>query len=183
MSWITAIIIIFVAAMAFGPLMWFRSTPSQRREVEARKCAAELGLRVRLTPVSELNLPWLDSSDTVAAYCLVPQPTEKAEGKAPLEAQSWRLIKERISHEAHFDGYWNWQRKRAAEPGWHEVLREALGQLPKDALALDYDRGTFCIYWRERGGREEVEHLAGVLREILERTATSSRQVDQGDLA
>lgn len=180
MTWVTALIIVFVAAMALGPLMWFRSTPAQRREIEARKHAAELGLRVHLTTAANLNLPGLEPNDTVAAYCLVPKPADKAEGKAPLEARPWRLIKERIDHEAHFEGYWNWQKHRQAEPKWHPVLKEVLKQLPKDVQAIDYDRGTLCIYWRERGGRDDVQRLLDVMHYLLEQVA--ARSVPQGEV-
>lgn len=173
-SWAGVLIIIFVAAMAFGPLMWFRSTPAQRRLVAVRNRAAQLGLRVRMLSGKDLELPGIEADELIAGYCLTVEPTEKAEGKAPLEAKSWRLIKERISHEAHFDGFWNWQRGRVAELHWQPAIREALGLLPPDTLALDYHRGTLCVFWREKGGPETVERLAGTLRQLLEKGVAES---------
>lgn len=170
-SWAGILIIVFVAAMAFGPLMWFRSTPAERRMVAARKHAAEQGLRVQLVSAGDLEVPSLDALDQLAGYCLTPEPSSLVEGKAPLESASWRLIRERISHEAHFQGYWNWHKKRAAGPEWHAALKEALPQLPADTAALEYQRGTLCVYWREKGGQEEVERLAALMQQLLERAA------------
>lgn len=180
-SWVGIFIIVFVVAMAFGPLMWFRSTPAERRMVAARKYAAELGMQVRLQSGADLDVPGVDATDQFAGYCLTPEPSSITEGKAPLEAAAWRLIRERISHETHFQGYWNWYKKRAAAPEWHAALRDHLPQLPADAVALDYQRGRLCIFWREKGGREGVERVATLLRQILEQAGQAqAQQMDTG---
>lgn len=176
-SWVSVLIIVFVVSMALGPLMWFRSTPAEKRMVAARKHAAELGLRVQLLSAADLEVPGAEAAEPLAGYCLTPEPADMAEGKAPTGAATWRLIKERISHESHFQGYWNWHKKRPAGAEWHQALKAALPQLPPDAVAVDYRRATLCVFWREKGGQEAVERLAVILRQILEQAAKDQLQL------
>ncbi|MGQ9424639.1 hypothetical protein ACXYTJ_01680 [Gilvimarinus sp. F26214L] len=166
--WTSILIISLVAAMAVGPIMWFRSTPSQRRIVGFRNRAAQLGLRVRIVSLRDLLPSERDSAETVAGYGLPwVRSGEDGNGLARRPANHpWRLIKERISHEGHFQGYWNWQEGMVADSKWHDPLRAMVSDLPPDAVALENNAHGLWLYWRERGAPEAVDRLAATLESL-----------------
>lgn len=169
--WIPILIIVLVVAMAIGPIMWFRSTPYQRRIIKFRSHAAELGLRVQVKPLADLGIPAASGGmDTVVAYGLpwVQSGREETDASRRPGKRPWRLVKERMEHDSHFAGWWNWQKGLEADRRWHGPLREQIPQLPEDALALENDRRALWLYWRERGGIEGVDQVAAILRSLKE---------------
>lgn len=167
--WIPVLIIALVAAMAVGPVMWFRSTPYQRRIVDVRDRANQLGLRVRLTPLSELGVSGEGAREhMVAGYGLAwIQPGQDDNSRSRgRPGREWCLVKERISHEAHFSGWWDWRKGRQADKEWHEALRALLPNLPADTIALESNQQALCLYWDEKGRPEQVDRVASVLNSL-----------------
>lgn len=180
--WIPVLIIVLVAAMAVGPILWFRSTPYQRRIIQVRNRASQLGLRIRLITRSELGLGG-DAAEGafVAGYGLdwVQPKQEQFPGRVN---HQWCLLRERISHEGHFAGWWNWQPGRQADPQWHETLRTLLPQLPEDAVALESNQQGLWLYWEERGKLERVDQIASLLRSLRQHgLELSKRRPGGGD--
>jgi hypothetical protein len=167
--WIPILITVLAAALAIGPVMWFRSTPSQRRIIEFRGRAARLGLQVRLVSLADLGVAGEEAKvDTVAAYGLAWVRDAQDDNKVTRRAanRAWCLLKQRISHEGHFAGWWNWQPGREADTKWHAPLRALLVELPADVLALENNRLGLWLYWREKGQAERVEQIASILQRM-----------------
>lgn len=158
---IPILIIALVVALAVGPIMWFRTTPAQKRVIRFRRRAAERNLRVQVHAAAGLKL---DSS--VVAYGL---PWVHEAGDAPSllrhpDLQPWRLQRERIEHDGHFAGWWDWQPALEAPAAWRPALRELLPDLPPDAVLLENNRQGLWLYWRERGDIAQVDRIADQLQ-------------------
>lgn len=169
--WIPVLVIVLVIAMAVGPVMWFRSTPYQQKIVEFRNRANRLGLRVRLTALAELGVPGDAAREhKVAGYGLAwIQPQDDNEQRQRPAIQEWCLVKERISHEGHFSGWWNWRTGGQANREWHEDLRTLLPSLPRDVVALESNRQGLWLYWDEKGSPEQVDRVASILNDLRRR--------------
>lgn len=169
--WIPALVIVLVIALAVGPVMWFRSTPYQQQIINTRSRATKLGLRVQLVPLSELGVAGEDAKgDFVAAYGLpwVQRESDESEVIGRPASYSWRLMRQRISHEAHFEGWWDWQNGQRADKSWHAPLLALLRELPSDVIAIESSRQNLWLYWRERGGPERVDQVAAILARLRE---------------
>ncbi|MCW8194072.1 hypothetical protein F6455_04650 [Proteobacteria bacterium 005FR1] len=164
--WIAIVIIVLAIALAVGPVMWLRTTPSQKREIAFRNRAARLGLRVQLRPAADLDLRGHENSgEMLAGYGLLWVKTPGDRQKVPLHPRNkpWRLRRERISHESHFAGWWDWSKDLEADPAWHDQLRALLPKLPPDSLVVENNRQGLWVYWRERGDVKRVDDLAATL--------------------
>lgn len=190
--WIPILIIALAIALAVGPVMWLRTTPRQRRLIALRNRAAQLGLRVQLRQAADLGLQRDEfGAEILAGYGLlwVKSPEDDPKVLRHASNRSWRLRRQRISHESHFEGWWDWQQGMEADPGWHEALRRLIPALPPDTLVLDNDRQGLWLYWRERGNLARVEAVAATLQslkatgqELARRARTEEDMSDEGEL-
>jgi hypothetical protein len=167
--WIPILVIALAVALAIGPVMWLRTTPMQRRLISFRNRAAQLGLRVQLRQAVDLDLKGDEfSGEILAGYGLlwVKSPEDDARVLRHPVTRPWRLRRQRISHESHFAGWWDWHTGMEADSAWHEPLHGLIPDLPPDALVVENDRQGLWIYWRERGDLKRVEGLAASLRTL-----------------
>lgn len=183
--WIPVVIIAMAIALAVGPVMWMRTTPGQRRVIGLRNRAAQLGLRVQLRQAADVDLKSDEyKGETLAAYGLywVKDPGDRQKVPRHPRNRPWRLRRERISHESHFAGWWDWQEGMEADPAWHELLRGLVPNLPPDALVLENNRQGLWLYWRERGNESRVEELAatlGALKRTGQELASGSEEDEE----
>jgi hypothetical protein len=169
--WIPIVIMVLAIALALGPVMWLRTTPGQRRTISFRNRAAQLGLRVQLRPAADLDLESEEfQGESLPGYGLlwVKGPDDPAGVLRHPRNRPWRLRRQRISHESHFVGWWDWQKGMEADPAWHEILRRVIADLPPDALVLENNRQGLWLYWRERGDLSRVDSVAACLRTLKE---------------
>jgi hypothetical protein len=173
MVWLLIIVILLVA---FGPILWLRPSPRDRRLTALRAQARKDGLRVEMR-----RYPHLDRA---------PEERVTAGGK-PLESvRECAVYLQPLDPKLrHLPG---WRILRAAEglpawPGWVfeigtkprdpqlqrmlDALALVVERLPGDVVGLECDPLNLGIYWLERPGNgpAEVTALAGWLRDAADR--------------
>jgi hypothetical protein len=154
-GWIPVVVIIFAMTLVVGPVMWLKPSQRDQRLASLRQRAAKAGLNVQMLP-----LPAAAGEGTAAVYF--------ARWQNPRRLRTgWTLELQRMAHEMHFSGYWDWRNGRAAtETAW-PLLRNLLQQLPADATAVICSESGLGVQWRETSGD------AGMA--ALEKALTDSR--------
>lgn len=167
MIWVVILLILLVA---FGPLLWLRPSPRERRLGKLRQQAYREGLRVELrrlpraNPAAEERVTAggraLDLSQECAAYL---KPLTRRLRMLP----AWRLLREGDGMAA-FPG---WAFEAGARPD-HPRLQAALAavatvvaDLPDDVIAVECEPGNVAAYWVEGPGStpDRVSGLAAKL--------------------
>lgn len=164
------IIIGVIFVVAFGPLLWLRPSPRERRLARLRQRAYELGLRVELRKLPRRDVAAEERvsaggrpRDTTADYAAYISPLASRLRRLP----GWRLLR-------HGDGM-------QALPGWwfeagrrpdHDhldaslaVLTDELTALPEDVIAVECQPLSLAGYWLEgpETSPERVDDLAARL--------------------
>lgn len=158
-SWLPILIIVFVVALVIGPVMWLKPSGRDRRLAALRQNAASSGLRVQMQ-----SLPAAEGKGTAAVYF--------SQWRNPRRLQvGWGLELKRISHEAHFDGFWDWRSGRKAPAAAKGPLKELIERLPADATAVICNDGGLGVQWKENsgeGGLKAIQGALGDLRPLIE---------------
>ncbi|SDZ79113.1 hypothetical protein [Microbulbifer marinus] len=163
-GWLPLIIIIFAVALVLGPVMWLKPNQRDRRLAKLRGSAAKAGM-----PVQMLPLPAAEGEGTAAVYY------SRWEDARRLQL-GWVLELQRVEHDMHFSGRWDWRNSRAApKPAW-EPLRQMLDQLPRDACAIVANQSGLGIQWQESGGDGAFSALQAVLDEFRPRIEEAIRR-------
>lgn len=163
-GWLPLIIILFALALVVGPVMWLKPSARDRRLADLRGRAAKSGITVQMQA-----LPAALGQGTAAVYY------SRWQDKRRLQL-GWRLELQRVEHEMHFAGRWDWRNGRAApKPAW-EPLRKMLDQLPGDACAVVASEGGLGIQWRESGGDAAYRALETALAEFRPTIEEAIRQ-------
>ncbi|WP_237064764.1 hypothetical protein [Microbulbifer guangxiensis] len=87
----------------------------------------------------------------------------------------WNLELQRMSHELHFAGRWDWSGRAAPEAAWH-LIRELLDRLPEDACGIQSTRGGLGIQWQERSGDKGFETVEQSLQQMRPEIEEAIRQ-------
>jgi hypothetical protein len=164
------IIIIVILLVAFGPLMWLRPSPRERRQAALRQQAYQEGMRVELRRIPPRN----------------PAPEERVtasgrERQLTLDAPAyiypfpgrlrmlpkWRILRGDDGSPA-YPGWVFEPGKRPDHPQLREmldVLESMVGTLPDDVVAVECDPQNLAAYWLEGPGTTpaRVTDLAGRL--------------------
>lgn len=157
-GWLPLLIIIFAVALVVGPVMWMKPSDRDRRLAELRQRATAAGMTVKMRP-----LPPALGEGTAAVYF------NRWEDPRRLDV-GWNIELQRMSHDLHFSGRWDWAGKAAPEAAW-PLVRELLGRLPEDACGIHSTQGGLGIQWQERSGDkgfEAVEQALAHLRPEIE---------------
>ncbi|SHE50539.1 hypothetical protein SAMN04487965_0036 [Microbulbifer donghaiensis] len=163
-GWLPLIIILFAVALVLGPVMWLKPNQRDRRLAKLRGSAAKSGM-----PVQMLKLPAALGEGTAAVYY-------NRWGDSRRLQLGWVLELQRMEHDMHFAGRWDWRKGRAApQPAW-EPLRQLLDQLPRDACAIVANENGFGIQWQETGGDSAFSRLEATLNEFRPRIEEAIRQ-------
>jgi len=170
------IVIALIMLVAFGPLLWLRPSPRERRLGRLRQRAYRQGMRVELRrlPVSDLA-----AEDRVSAGGK-PRDTsqENAAYIRPLAGRlrmlpELRILRGDLGSSAGIAG-WSFEAgRRPADARLNtllEELRPLVEKLPEDVVALQIEPLAVAGYWLEGAAAspERVDDLAARLSEIGE---------------
>ena len=168
-SWVPIVVIILAVALVIGPVMWLKPSSRDRKLAELRQKAAAAGLKVQMQ-----SLPEALGQGTAATYfCQWRNPRRLSTG--------WVLELQRVSHEMHFNGQWDWRKGRAAPEAAQSALKELLAMLPTDATAVFANDSGLGVQWRERSGDNgftRVQEALDAQRPVIEEAI---RQVSRSD--
>jgi len=153
-TWLPLLIILFALALAVGPVMWLKPSARDRRLATLRRRAAQAGVVVQMQA-----LPAALGQGSAAVYSSRWQDTRRLQ-------LGWALELQRVEHEMHFRGRWDWRNGRAAPPPAWEALREMLERLPEDACAVVGSEGGLGIQWQESAGEAGFRALESALVEF-----------------
>ncbi|AMX02647.1 hypothetical protein SAMN05660479_00749 [Microbulbifer thermotolerans] len=154
-GWLPLLILLFVLALVVGPVMWMKPSARDRRLAAMRARAAASGLAVQMQA-----LPAALGQGTAAVY-------SSRWGDGRRLQLGWILELQRVEHELHFAGRWDWRNGRPAAPksAW-EPLRQMLKNLPEDACAVIAQENGLGIQWRESSGDAGFHALEAALAEF-----------------
>lgn len=171
-SWLPLIIILFAVALVIGPVMWLKPSSRDRRLASLRQNAASAGLKVQMQA-----LPASQGEGNAAVYF--------SQWRNPRRLQTgWTLELQRMSHEMHFDGVWDWRKGRQAPELAHKPLKELVGKLPADATAIICGDSGLGVQWRERSGEDGlkvIENALTELRPVIEEAIREPQRRDVGE--
>ncbi|MCW8128518.1 hypothetical protein [Microbulbifer halophilus] len=153
-GWLPLFIILFAVALVVGPVMWLKPSTRDRRLAALRGDAAKAGLTVQMMP-----LPAALGEGTAAVYIC------RWEDRRRLQT-GWVLERQRVEHEMHFAGYWDWRNGRVAPRAVWGSLRKMLSELPADACAIIATGNGIGVQWRETSGAAGAEKLQSLLSEF-----------------
>ena len=171
-SWLPIIAIIFAVVLVIGPVMWLKPSSRDRKLAELRQRAASAGLKVQMQ-----TLPASQGVGNAAVYF--------AQWRNPRRLQTgWGLELQRMEHEMHFDGIWDWRNGRQAPEAAHAPLKELLGMLPADACAVYANDSGLGVQWGERSGDDGLskvqDALTGMRPVIEEAIRLSAPRQEEG---
>lgn len=152
------LLIALVLCLILSSLVWIKPSPRQKLLAAMRREATAQGLQVQLSkaPDAREGEGRLDH----AIYLLPWGPDTAAQSTG-----EWLLIKgSRRGVEASWEG-WRWL-SREAPITWHQTIGEALRKLPDDVDGLSASPRGLGVFWRERGGLEDVGWIAEILRQL-----------------
>ncbi len=164
------IIIAVIFVVAFGPLLWLRPSPRERRLGRLRQRAYELGLRVELR---RLPRPDVTPEERVSAGGRARDITaDYAAYISPLTARlrmlpAWRLLRQGNGMQA-VPG-WSFEAGRRPRHDRLEAaldaVAEELAALPEDVIALECQPFSLADYWLEgpQTTTQRVDDLAARL--------------------
>lgn len=158
-SWLPLLVILLAVALVIGPVMWLKPSSRDRRLASLRQAAASAGFRVQMQ-----KLPASQGSGTAAMYLAGWRNPRKLD-------TGWGLEVQRMSHEMHFEDVWDWRNGRRAPEAAESPLRDLLGQLPADSVAVLATDGGLGVQWKETSGDpgfRAIQHALTELRPIIE---------------
>lgn len=168
-SWLPLVVILFAVALVIGPVMWLKPSGRDRRLASLRQSAASAGLRVQMQ-----SLPAAEGAGNAAVYISGWRNPRKLN-------TGWGLELQRMSHEMHFDGVWDWRNGRHAPEAAESPLRDLLEQLPADATAILCTDGGLGVQWKEISGErgfKSIQHALMELRPIIEEAIREPQRND-----
>ncbi|MFC6635552.1 hypothetical protein [Microbulbifer taiwanensis] len=163
-GWLPLIIILFAVALVLGPVMWLKPSERDRRLADLRGRAARSGMTVQMQA-----LPAALGEGTAAVYYSRWQDSRRLQ-------LGWILERQRVEHDMHFEGRWDWRNGRAAPQAAWEPLRQMLDQLPEGACALVASQNGLGIQWRETGGDSAFRSLESALGQFRPTIEEAIRQ-------
>ncbi len=138
----TYLLILVVVLIALSPLLSMMPSRRQRQLADLRQAAASAGLYVKLEKAA-------DGSPRVFYGCR-RQRGDRPEAPVSLARSGNDWVPAA--------GHWPSDRCAALEP------------LPEGVIGVREDREGVGVNWDEQGSREDVEAIAGVLRDLLGRS-------------
>ncbi|WGL17267.1 hypothetical protein PVT68_02955 [Microbulbifer bruguierae] len=167
-SWLPLIVIVFAVALVIGPVMWMKPSSRDRKLADLRQRAATSGLKVQMQP-----LPASQGTGSAATYF--------SHWRNPRRLQTgWALELQRMSHEMHFEGVWDWRKGRAAPEPALAPLKELIAALPADATGVYAADAGLGIQWGERSGNAGLAAIQAVLESQRPLIEEAIRQYQPG---
>lgn len=158
--WWPIVILVFVVALALGPIMMMRPSPRQRQLARMRALAQKRGFVVRMA-----HNPMEGTDSGVLAIYSIPWP------QGGFISPPWLLLKKNYNHDIHFYQHWDWQGSNKAHELWQSELRQGLQRLPPAIVALECNTLGLGCFWSEKCGSKSetqmVDELYGVLSDIM----------------
>ncbi|WP_043316501.1 hypothetical protein [Microbulbifer sp. HZ11] len=172
-SWVPIVVIIFAVVLVIGPVMWLKPSSRDRKLAELRHKAASAGLKVQMQ-----TLPAAIGEGTAATYF--------SQWRNPRRLNTgWVLEMQRMSHEMHFEGTWDWRKGRAAPEAAQPPLRELISMLPSDVTAIFANDSGLGVQWRERTGDvgfAKIQQALAVQRPVIEEAIRQPTRSESGEV-
>ncbi|SDK23273.1 hypothetical protein [Microbulbifer yueqingensis] len=163
-SWLPLLIILLAVALVIGPVMWLKPSGRDRRLASLRQRAAAAGMIVQMSALPESR-----GEGTAAVYIARWEDPRRL-------LTGWVLELQRMAHDMHFSGRWDWRNDRSApEKAW-QLLREMLAALPDDALGIHATQAGLGVQWREQTGDRGMDMLVTALEEFRPAIEDAIRQ-------
>jgi hypothetical protein len=156
------LLIVFLIAVVLSPLVMMKASPGQTRVSAFRRKAMSLGLKVQLVP--EIDAEESATRPEAVRYFL-PYPLDSVEVLRGRLA-SWTLMR---GQRRGWDSPWpEWRWFRAEAPAHcHDIISNAINQLPACAYGIRADKGGVSVFLREIGEDTAVQQVADSLRLLL----------------
>ena len=182
------LLIIVVLLVAFGPVLWLRPSPRERRLAALRAQARKDGLRVEIRRYPKQDLRPEDR--VTAGGKLLDARLDAAVYLRPLETRlrqlsAWRILRGTDGLPALPGWVFEFDRKPdgAALRQALEELAPLLGELPADVVAVEVEPLDLGVYWLEGSGAgpAQVSSLAAWLGRAAARLGALDRALDPPD--
>jgi hypothetical protein len=170
------LLIIVILLVAFGPILWLRPSPRDRRLTMLRAQGRKEGLLVEMRRYPKLDLA--PEERVTAGGKPIPSMLESAVYLKPLDPKlrhlpGWRILRATEGLPALPGWVFELGRRPDSEHmrGVLAALEPLVARLPGDVVAVECDPLNLGVYWLERPGNgpAEVTALAGWLAEAAER--------------
>jgi hypothetical protein len=139
------LIIILVMLLVLSPVFWMMPSPKQKRQMQLRQRAMALGFQVKICDLPQTHVAMIRK-----------EPPEQGVVYRLL----WRDKKQNT------DNFHYIILRDQGEEGQTDLptaiaslLLELLVSMPDQVVGLEYASSGVALYWRERGGVEQVDHL------------------------
>ncbi|WP_145999211.1 hypothetical protein [Oceanicoccus sp. KOV_DT_Chl] len=146
------IIIVVVMAVVLSPIFWMMPSPKQKRQMQLRQHAMNLGLQVKI--------------------CDLPQ-TERAKVRREPVVQGviyrlpWRSKQRDVfQHIVQRSDLETEPFQKAGSRDWQTLVGATLAALPDTVVAIEYATAGLAIFWREQGDVDFVESLKRQLQQL-----------------
>ncbi|MCQ3830647.1 hypothetical protein HXX02_14500 [Microbulbifer elongatus] len=171
-SWVPIVVIIFAVVLVIGPVMWLKPSSRERQLADLRQKAASAGLKVQIQ-----TLPEALGEGTAATYF--------SQWRNPRRLNTgWGLEVQRMSHEMHFQGPWDWRKRRPAPEAAQPALKELIGALPADVTAVYANDSGLGVQWRERSGDDglvKIQEALAAQRPVIEEAIRQPSRSEPGE--
>ena len=144
------LIILFVVAVAVGPIFWMMPSPRQKRQAALRDYALSQGFQMKVCdlPQSHRAKVRKDQRQEGIVYRLMVQPRGRKASLSHTDPANYMLCQRENNEQT---------------DNCLPLLRQALNQLPEHIVALEYNRLWFGVYWQERGTEQDIAFIKSQL--------------------
>lgn len=151
----TYLLIAFVLAVIWSPVMWLRQTPRQKLITAMRQLALSKGIRVKLSKPADAREG--EGRLEYVTYSLPWHPDSRPSSAPRME--KWLLVKFSSRYGAPSPWLdWQWL-GRECNDSLMPSLESVLPELPKDICAVESNISGIFVYWQERGEIADVSRL------------------------
>lgn len=181
------LIVIGALLIAFGPILYLRPSPKDKRLMELRAAARQHDLIVDIGHLDKLN-PSAEERVNSAGKARHPR-LEMARYRhsfsRALRHITPMLIQRDPGGKRPFVGF-KFTGDAFQDPAIYDALSEVLGALPADAEAVEVDARFVSCYWRERGSDQSARlaalaALATLLASVAEELVVIDKSMDSPD--
>ncbi|MFT5579724.1 MAG: hypothetical protein ACI9WS_002484 [Paraglaciecola psychrophila] len=147
------LIILFVVAVAVGPIFWMMPSPRQKRQAALRDYALAQGFQMKVCdlPQSHRSKVREERLEEGIVYRLIVKQRGRKTALNHSDPSSYMLCQRENNEQTE---------------NCLALLRGALVQLPEDVVALEYNGLWLGVYWQERGTDEDIAAIKSRLIEL-----------------
>lgn len=139
------LIIVVVMLLVLSPVFWMMPSPKEKRQMQLRQRAMSLGFQVKICDLPQTHVAVVrqEPAEQGVVYRLLWREKKRS-------ADNFHHVI--LRHQADED-------KPKLPEATSSLLLGTLALMPEQVVALEYASSGVALYWRERGGVEQVDQL------------------------